>query len=63
MALGCGLTSVRGNRGKNNEMNRWFPKNIQRKKTIDTQYSHFCLTLGLVFNPVNCPYIGKFFFH
>jgi hypothetical protein len=29
MALGCGLTSVRGNRGKNY---RWFPKNIQRKK-------------------------------
>jgi hypothetical protein len=32
MALGCGLTSVRGNRGKNYKMNCWFPKNIQRKK-------------------------------
>jgi hypothetical protein len=30
MALGCGLTSVRGNRGKFTKMNRWFPKNIQR---------------------------------
>jgi hypothetical protein len=35
MALGCGLTSVRGNRGKNyKKMNRWFPKNIQRKKIV-----------------------------
>jgi hypothetical protein len=33
MALGRGLTSVRGNRGKKlRKMNRWFPKNIQRKK-------------------------------
>jgi hypothetical protein len=35
MALGCGLTSVRGNRGKKiTKMNRWFPKNIQRKKKL-----------------------------
>jgi hypothetical protein len=32
MALGCGLTSVRGNRGKITKMNRWFPKKLQRKK-------------------------------
>jgi hypothetical protein len=32
MALGCGLTSVRGNRGK---MDRWFAKkHIKEKKTF-----------------------------
>jgi hypothetical protein len=40
MALGCGLTSVRGNRGKNyKKMNRWFPKNIQRKKKLKQEGS------------------------
>jgi hypothetical protein len=35
MAHGCGLTSVRGNRGENYEKrNRWFTKNIQRKKKL-----------------------------
>jgi hypothetical protein len=33
MPLGCRLTSVRGNRGENYEMNLWFSKNIQRKKS------------------------------
>jgi hypothetical protein len=32
MALACGLTSVRGNRGENYENEPWFAKNIQRKK-------------------------------
>jgi hypothetical protein len=32
MALGCGLNSVRGNRGENYEMNHWFVKNIKEKK-------------------------------
>jgi hypothetical protein len=39
MALGCGLTSVRGNRGKNDKMNRWFAKNIQRKKNYKKYYA------------------------
>jgi hypothetical protein len=34
MALGCGLTSVRGNREKITKMNRWFAKNILRKIKI-----------------------------
>ncbi len=41
MALGSRLTSVRGNRGKNYEMNRWFAKNIQRKKNSDC-LNFFC---------------------
>jgi hypothetical protein len=32
MALACGLTSVRGNRGENYKNEPWFAKNIQRKK-------------------------------
>jgi hypothetical protein len=32
MALACGLTSVRGNRGENYKIEPWFVKNIQRKK-------------------------------
>jgi hypothetical protein len=34
MALACGLTSVRGNRGENYENEPWFAKNIQRKKKV-----------------------------
>jgi hypothetical protein len=32
MALGCELTSVRGNRGENyKKINRWFTKNMKKK--------------------------------
>jgi hypothetical protein len=34
MALSCGLTSVRGNRGENYENEPWFAKKIQRKKKV-----------------------------
>ncbi len=34
MALGCGLTSVRGNRGENYENEPWFAKKYKEKKNI-----------------------------
>jgi hypothetical protein len=40
MALDCGLTSVRGNRGENYENEPWFTKNIKRKKRTFDEYIH-----------------------
>jgi hypothetical protein len=40
IGLGCGLTSVRGNRGENYENEPWFTKNIKRKKRTFAEYIH-----------------------
>jgi hypothetical protein len=40
MALGCGLTCVRGNRGENYENEPWFAKIIQRKKNFSNDNNH-----------------------
>jgi hypothetical protein len=40
MALGCRLTSVRGNRGENYENEPWLTKNMKRKKRTFAEYIH-----------------------
>jgi hypothetical protein len=48
MALGCGLTSVRGNRGKNYENEPLVPqKHTKKKKNISTVYCKCALGMKI----------------